>query len=123
MKLLLRRTGGQGLMLQGKVDTSELPEDLAKRTQETLQPEKLRKVAMQPQNPFMVDCHEYEVTLLDDDKEVKHFKLSDAQNAPELLELLDELMREIVSRNIKSRKSAAPQKVSYTPTNKGVVDE
>lgn len=111
MKLLLRRTGGQGLMLQGKVDTSELPEDLARRARETLQPEKLRRVATQPQNPFMVDCHEYEITLLDDD-EVKHFKFSDAQNAPELLELLDELMREIVARNIQSRKKTSPQKMS-----------
>lgn len=112
MKLLLRRTGGQGLMLQGRVDTSELPEDLAKRTRETLKPEKLQKVATRPQDPFMVDCHEYEVTLLDDDKEVKHFKFSDAQDAPELLELLDELMREIVARNIKAHKQASPQKVS-----------
>jgi len=96
MKLFLRKTGGQGLMLQGKLDVNEMPEPLASKTQEMLRSKKLAKAKRMKDQQMMPDCQEYELTLLNNNHVSKHFKISDSSNEPDVLDWLDELMSQIM---------------------------
>lgn len=105
MKVLLRKTGGvAGLRLQGEIDLEELPAELKARSKAVLQPEALKAAQAKPQNARMVDAQHYEVSLIPDDASapVDTYAFSEAQDAPEVLEVLDAVMHEVIKRKQKS---------------------
>ena len=104
MKLILSCSGGvAGLRIRDALDTSELAVDLARRAEVTLRPEKLRQ-AYSSENPHRADALEYELTLLPEPRreEAQHYHFSETNTAPEVLDLLGELMREITRRRASS---------------------
>lgn len=106
MNLILRTSGGQGIRLEGKLDVSDLPEDLAERVEEVLTSERLTEAQRVAANTRMVDAQLYELTLLSagPEAEAMKFEFSEAQDIPEVLDVLDELMQEIIRRKLERRK-------------------
>ena len=116
MKFILRRTGGQGLRFEGELDTADLPEALAQRVEEFLTVENLSEAVQIPENALMVDALLYELILIPDgfdedaleqetaEQDFQTFEFSEAQDIPEVLDILDELMGEIIRRKLESRK-------------------
>jgi len=116
LKFILRRTGGQGLRFEGELDTADLPEALAQRVEEFLTVENLSEAVQIPENALMVDALLYELILIPDgfdedaleqetaEQDFQTFEFSEAQDIPEVLDILDELMGEIIRRKLESRK-------------------
>ena len=116
MKFILRKTGGQGITLRGKLDTEDLPKDLAQKVEEILGVENLNEAVQTPENTRMVDALLYELILIPDDfdedaleqekaeQDFQKFEFSEAQDIPEVLDVLDELMQEIIRRKLERRK-------------------
>ena len=105
MKLILSCSGGiVGSRIQAQLDTAELAADLARRAEAALQPEKLAR-ASTPENPLRTDVLEYDLTLLPEgeDTDFRHYRFSETSTAPEVLELLDELMQEIIRLRARRR--------------------
>jgi hypothetical protein len=104
MKIFLKTLTGQGLTLQGNLDISELPEDLAQKTKALLNEESLSKATGAEKSPSMVDSQEYELTIFPDDesKQPQRYKFSESEGNVEIAELLDELMYEINLRKMGS---------------------
>ena len=100
MKLILSCSGGvANLRLQDELDTSELSPALGRRAEATLRPEKLEG-ALASANLHRTDALEYELTLFPEQEgeEVRHYRFSETSTAPEVLDVLGELMHEIVRR-------------------------
>ncbi len=105
MKLILSCSGGiVGARIQAQLDTAELAADLARRAEATLIPEKLAQ-ASTPENPLRTDVLEYDLTLLPEgeDKDFRHYRFNETSTAPEVLEVIDELMREIIRLRARQR--------------------
>jgi hypothetical protein len=104
MKIFLRTTTGQGITLEGQLDTADLPEDLADRMAKILSSRRLSKVAKAPAPRAMVDMQQYELTLLPKTSrsKPKRFQFSDAVAGEELIELLDELTHEITLQKVRA---------------------
>jgi hypothetical protein len=104
MKIFLRTTTGQGITLEGQLDTADLPEDLAGRMVKILQPRRLSTVAKAPVPHAMVDMQQYELTLLPKSSrsKPKKFRFSDAGAGEDLVELMDELTHEITLQKVRA---------------------
>ncbi len=105
MKLILSCSGGVvGARIQAQLDTAEFSADLAHRAEAALVPEKLAQ-ASTPENPLRSDVLEYDLTLLPegDDTNFRHYRFSETSTAPEVLEVLDELMQEIIRLRARQR--------------------
>ena len=104
MKIFLRTTTGQGITLEGQLDTADLPEDLAGRVAKILKPRRLSTVAKAPAPRAMVDMQQYELTLLPKTSrsKPKKFQFSDAVAGEELIELMDELTHEITLQKVRA---------------------
>ena len=104
MKIFLRTTTGQGIMLEGQLDTADLPDDLGDRIEKILRPRRLSAVAKAPVPRAMVDMQHYELTLLPKSSRGKprKFEFSDAVAGDDLVELLDELTHEITLRKMRA---------------------
>lgn len=104
MKILLRATTGQGITLEGQLDTADLPEDLGDRMVKILRPRRLSTVAKAPVPRSMVDMQHYELTLLPKSSRgrPKRFLFSDAVAGDDLVELLDELTHEITLQKVRA---------------------
>ena len=100
MKLFLRIFTGQGITLQGEINLSDLPNDLARQVQATLTPENLTAAAAAQPNPLVVDASEYELVIHPDDpnQTSQRYELVDADDNIDVLEVLDDIMHEIVRR-------------------------
>ena len=104
MKILLRTTTGQGITLEGQLDTADLPEDLGNRIEKILRPRRLSAVAQAPVRRSMADMQHYELTLLPKSLRGKprKFEFSDAAAGDDLVELLDELTHEITLQKVRA---------------------
>ena len=104
MKIFLRTTTGQGITLEGQLDTADLPEDLGARIEKILRPRRLSTVAQAPAPRSMVDMQHYELTLLPKSSrgKPKKFQFSDAAAGEDLIELLDELTYEITLQKVRA---------------------
>ena len=105
MRLILSCSGGVvGSRIQAELDTSDLPADLARRAEACLRPEMLSQAAVSA-SPHRTDVLEYELTLLPEGEgaDFRHYHLSETQTSPEVLEVLDDLMREIIDRRSRRR--------------------
>ncbi len=105
MKFILSCSGGVvGARIRVQLDTAELSADLARRAEAALIPEKLAQ-ASTPENPLRTDVLEYDLTLLPEgeDKDFRHYRLSETSTAPEVLEVIDELMQEIIRLRARRR--------------------
>ena len=104
MKIFLRTTTGQGIMLEGQLDTADLPEDLGDRIEKILRPRRLSAVAQAPVRRSMADVQHYELTLLPRTSRGKprRFEFSDAAAGDDLVELLDELTHEITLQKVRA---------------------
>jgi hypothetical protein len=104
MKIFLRTTTGQGITLEGQLDTADLPEDLGDRIEKILRPRRLSAVAQAPVRRSMADVQHYELTLLPRTSRGKprRFEFSDAAAGDDLVELLDELTHEITLQKVRA---------------------
>lgn len=97
MKIRLRTTGGVGGLLPpaAEVDTEALEPPLAERAARLLAPDAMAAAAGEP-NEQMRDGQTYEVTLLPgaEGDDVRHYEVDQARAAPELMQLLHDLMAE-----------------------------
>ncbi|MBN1138114.1 MAG: hypothetical protein JXM73_16110 [Anaerolineae bacterium] len=100
----MRTTTGQGIILEGQLDTADLPSDLGDRMEEILRPRRLTTVAKAPIRRSMVDMQRYELTLLPKSSRGKPrtFEFSDAAAGEDLVELLDELTHEITLQKVRA---------------------
>jgi hypothetical protein len=107
MKIFLRTTTGQGITLEGQLDTADLPEDLGDRIEKILRPRRLSAVAQAPERRSMADMQHYELTLLPRTSRGKprRFEFSDAAAGDDLVELLDELTHEITLQKVRALSS------------------
>lgn len=111
MKLALQCSGGfAGLRLSGELDTADLPEELARRVEEHLTPEKLRAATAAPAlgSMSMPDVRQYHLSLIpeDEDGEVETHVVDDMCAEGEILDVIDALMAEITRRK---REAAAEE--------------
>ena len=104
MKIFLRTTTGQGITLEGQLDTADLPQDLGNRIEKILRPRRLSAVAQAPVRRSMADMQHYELTLLPRTSRGKprRFEFSDAAAGDDLVELLDELTHEITLQKVRA---------------------
>jgi hypothetical protein len=107
MKIFLRTTTGQGITLEGQLDTADLPENLGDRIEKILRPRRLSAVAQAPVRRSMADMQHYELTLLPRTSRGKprRFEFSDAAAGDDLAELLDELTHEITLQKVRALSS------------------
>jgi hypothetical protein len=107
MKIFLRTTTGQGITLEGQLDTADLPENLGDRIEKILRPRRLSAVAQAPERRSMADMQHYELTLLPRTSRGKprRFEFSDAAAGDDLVELLDELTHEITLQKVRALSS------------------
>lgn len=100
MKLHLARSGGfANIQLQGTVDTSDLPPELAGRAERLLSPDNLAR-AQGEDNPHMADAFVYELQVWPKgtDGSSHGYLLSEADTSSEVMKTLDELMEAITRR-------------------------
>ncbi len=105
MRFILSCSGGVvGSRIQAELDTSDLPADLARRAESCLRPEILSQAAASA-SPHRTDVLEYDLTLLPAGEGVdfRHYHLSEVKTSPEVLEVLDDLMREIIEHRSRRR--------------------
>jgi hypothetical protein len=99
MKIHIRTTTGQGITIQGTLNSSDLSQPLAQSMETLMRPTILAAAAEVSDNPHMVDMQEYEITLFPKGRKsnnIEQFQFTDASCPDELLDLLDELIHEIV---------------------------
>jgi hypothetical protein len=98
MKIFLKILTGQGITLQGKLDLSDLPEDLAQRARKILQEPRLSAAARAESNPLAVDTQEYELMIISEDQNIQPEKylIPESDDNADVLDVLDDLMHEIV---------------------------
>ena len=106
MQIHLKCTGGQGITLEGKLDTKDLPDDLADRANKTLNAKKLKDTTKAPKNAFMVDAQQYELTIIPEEARISspaRFQFDESQADPDILELMDELLHLITIQKLKKK--------------------
>ena len=99
MKIHIRTTTGQGITIQGTLDSSNLSQHLAQSMEKLMRPKILAAATKGGGKPNMVDMQEYEITLLPKGRPstgLERFQFTDASCPEELLDLLDELVHAIV---------------------------
>ena len=98
MKVHMKINTGQGITIEGTLDPSELPRNLAQRMEKILQLDLLAAAASITDHPDMVDMQQYEITLMPNDRsqEAERFQFTDAGCSEEMLELLDDLVHQVI---------------------------
>ena len=106
MKIHLRVNTGQGITIEGTINSSELPQHLAQQMEQLLQHDILAAVEDTAVNQDMVDMQQYELTLISNtqDRGDQYFEFADAGCSDALLELLDDLVHEIIIKKRHDRK-------------------
>ena len=106
MKLHIKLITGQGIAIQGTLDSSGLPRHLAQKMEKLIQPDLLAAAASTPENPNMADMQQYEITIIPNDRKygTTHFQFTEAGCSDELLELLDELIHEMIIKKKRGSK-------------------
>ena len=97
MKLSLKTSGGIGnIQIQGQLETEELSRSLAERVRTMLTPTHLTS-ARSSGVSLMTDAMQYELGLSLDDG-FQHFEVNEANAAPEVLDIVQELVQEVIRR-------------------------
>ncbi len=106
MKLFMRTITGHGIVIQGTLDTTTLPDNVNRRLEQVLKADMLTEAAHAPENPAMVDAQQYELTLYPEDQPDKpqRYTFSDMGSPDEVLELADELTYQITQ----NKRAASP---------------
>jgi hypothetical protein len=100
MKLHLARSGGfANIQLQGTVDTTDLPPELAGRAERLLSPDNLAR-AQGEDNPHMADGFVYELMVWPEgtDGSSRSYLLSEADTSSAVMETLDDVTETITRR-------------------------
>lgn len=90
MRIELRKSGGQGFAFGVEGDLDDLPEALARELLRARAEGRLEAASRMPERPQAVDA-ERVTLILREASTVERYVFSDAQEIPELLDLLDEL--------------------------------
>ena len=100
MKLFIRTTGGMGITLQGNIDTTDVPEDLARRAETLLDAKTLEKAAASRPDPRLADGQAYELVVYPEarGRPPRQYRFTETEDHIDLAQLLDDLMREITLR-------------------------
>lgn len=96
MKIRLRSTGGVGGLFPppAEIETAALDPAMAARAERLLAPDAIAAAAGEP-NEALRDGQTYEVTIFSEDGEaVRHHEVDQSRAAPELMQLLHDLMAE-----------------------------
>jgi hypothetical protein len=97
MKLSVKTSGGIGnIQLQGQLDTSELPNDLAERVHRVLSPARLES-ARSTEGVSLPDMIQYEISLFVGSR-VQRFEINDANAPADVIDVVQELVQEVVRR-------------------------
>ncbi len=102
MKIFLSRAGGfGGLRLEGVIDTTDLPPELAARAEALLVPARLQAASEEPTAAGAtgpaVDTLEYEISLPLEEGS-RRFHLQETNRDQDLMDLVSDLLREAVRR-------------------------
>ena len=104
MKVLVRGSGGfGGLRIQGELDTADLPPELKRRAEAMLAAEPMEKAMAAAEaataNPHMADAQELEVTVIGEAAGgARSYLLRGGAMDPEVMQLANDLMREVIKR-------------------------
>ncbi|MEM7584416.1 MAG: protealysin inhibitor emfourin [Acidobacteriota bacterium] len=102
MKIVLKSSGGiGGLRLEGEVDTSDLPSELAQRTKQHLSSKSLQAATSSRRQLMpMPDARQYEIHLLPEQESgsVERHVVDDLCPVGEVLDVIDDLLAEVVAR-------------------------
>jgi hypothetical protein len=95
MKVTIRTSGGIGnIRIHGEIDTEELDHKLAERTKSVLTPEHLTTVSRDFPGA-VVDVTQYEVGIFQENR-VQSYTVDEASAPPEIVEVLQALVHEII---------------------------
>jgi hypothetical protein len=104
MKVLLSQSGGLGnIRIQGELETADLPRELAQKTERVLRPETLQR-ASSTDSSTSPDAQEFELNVWFNKEGFQHYRIDDSSAPPEVLEVLDSLIHEIIRRRSQGRK-------------------
>lgn len=118
MKVYLNVTGGPlPYGEHGQIDMADLPDDLAKRVETTLQRDYMDKAISGERELPLPDEQVYELVVMDPSgkEDQARYVFADSQAAPELIDLVDELRLAITDQQIKQVQSAAAEPAQDTP--------
>jgi hypothetical protein len=95
VKLVIATSGGIGnIRIHGEVDTDRLDSDLAGRVEAELKPERLETLPAVPAGQT-VDATQFEVAIYCEG-EIRRYTLDEASAPPEVVEVLQALVRRII---------------------------
>ncbi len=120
MELYVKSSGGlANLMIDGKLDLADLPEDLRHRIEEVLGPDREMSHGVGDATALpgleSVDTMHYQLKLVNE-ADVRTFEIDEAVAPPEVLELVDELMYELNRRRMRERRGEAPSETAAPPS-------
>ena len=92
MRIYLQITGGMGITLDGTLELSELPRDIAVKAESMLDPKMLERVAAGPVNHLQTEVQCYRLGLLKDGEYLTVFDFNETQCTPEFLDVLGDLV-------------------------------
>lgn len=100
MKIFVKRSGGfANIRIQGELDTSELPPDLAQKVDRLIKPSTLNKVGKK--NPFMADGQQISIGFRSSDKEpYQEYEIDESSADPELYDVCNELANQVVQNSL-----------------------
>lgn len=97
MKIFVSLSGGVANIgpIQGKVDTAELPPDLAQEVDRWIKPAELKKVGKK--NPFMADGQYISVGFRTSEKaKYREYEVDESSADPELFEVCNALVNQVI---------------------------
>lgn len=102
MKVHLRSAGGiGGIRMEGEVDTADLPPDLARRAESVLRRDRL--AGAERSGRPTPDAVSYDVRLTDD-RGSAAFTVEEPCTDPEVVEVLNDMLTEVVRRKAARRR-------------------
>ena len=105
-QIYLRTSGGMGIPIEGEVEIDALPQDLARRVQSVLAPQRLDRIAKRPRSSIP-DQIAYELVLPSEQRpEPRVYAFEESQADDDVLDVLDELTARIVEAKFRARKEA-----------------
>ena len=97
MKIFLRTSGGfANIRIEGEIDTADLPDELAGKAEELLKPGSIPSTPG-PENLNLTDSRQFSIHVTTENDST-NYDLDETSAKPDLLELLNDLVQEIVRR-------------------------
>ena len=104
MKIFVKRSGGFANIgpIQGKLDTLELPSELAQEVDRLIKHATLKKAGRK--NPFMTDGQQISVGFRSSDEDqYREYEIDESSADPELFEVCNELVNQVVKNSLTKR--------------------